>query len=203
MTTVLFTDMHADEEPGGWDRIVRCNPYELANTPRLASRWCKIHSHILFPEAPWTLWADATNLPLVDTGELSAFIEHAEIACFKHPWRHTAKAEAEECLARKLDTEENIKAALRWFEQVRFTDDYGLYGTGCVIRRNSPMVAAINGLWWWACATLTLRDQIALPYVFWTLGVVPSCLEGSPRDMNAKRGIPVTPNPYFEVTTWD
>lgn len=202
-TTVLITD----QQPGrdackGWDIVHTVPVSRFGITPRMAARYMKLNAHLMFPNAPWSVWFDQTHRPVVDLTTLVDYLRLSPIACFKHPQRTTARAEAEACRQLKLDTDEALKGMCRFFDSVDFPDTYGLYGTACVVREHSPAMASFNSLWWWACQRYTQRDQVILPWVCWTLGIVPACLPGLPRSPDADKGQPSRPNPYFEVTVW-
>lgn len=201
--TVLFTDKDVTpEQAAGWDQIVRVEASQLSVTPRRAARRLKMMPHKLFPLAPISIWFDATNDPSVNLIQLCHQLGLSDIACFRHPDRHTAREEAEICKRLKLDSDISINGLLSWFERVSFPDSNGLYVTSCLVRRHTPQIAALNELWQWAIDRWSQRDQISFPWVLWHTGITPVCIPGKPRDDNAGAGVETAPNPYFKVTVW-
>lgn len=200
-TTVLFVD-RPTEPMDGWDHIICIPSTHLAKTPRLSARCVKLFAHRLFPAAAYTVWFDATHMPIVDLCELKPFIDDSPIACFTHPVRENVKQELTVCAQHGFLDYKTVECILNWFDQVGFKDDCGLYGTACVVRRNDFYAAALNDLWWWACLAWPPRDQVMLPWVLSVLGIKPGLLKGKPRADVYAVGETLRPNPYFDVTVW-
>ena len=199
--TVLFTDQ-PPPYPACWKRVVRVEYETLAGTPRRAARRLKLQSHLLFPKAQWSVWFDATHSPVVDLSELHVPLLYSSVACFRHPRRRTIREEAATCIEQQLDTPERINQMCAFFDTLGFQDNYGLYGTACLVRRHTPQVACMNSLWWEYVSRWSHRDQISLPCVLWQAGIAPACLLGEPRPRQPVFGEPSRPNPYFDVTLW-
>jgi hypothetical protein len=201
-TTVLITD-RTESMPACWDRVIR-TPWEtLGISPRRASRSVKLSPELWFPHAAASVWFDATNVPIVDLAQL---IDSAQpdtvISCFRHPCRTMMSEEITACLEFGLDTPQLLTGFAEFCKSVGFADRSGLYGTACVARRHTPETAALNSLWRWAVNRWSMRDQVSLPWVLSTLGLVPGCLHGLPRPTVPIVGEASVPNPYFSVTLW-
>lgn len=105
---VLFTDSLA---PGNIQRgkitwEIRPLVWKHPTNDRRTSRWHKIHSHMLFPDAQYTVWIDGTQIIrkiFVAHDLVRRYIGKKHIATFRHPQRNCIYREAEKCITLKKD----------------------------------------------------------------------------------------------------
>lgn len=197
----LFTDKEVtDEQRRNWDVVVHV---PATDNPRLQARRFKYSPHIKLSDFQWSVWFDATHQPAVDLDTLGDALRYSDVACFLHPDRQTVQQEIEACKKYCKDDPARLDKTWAGMRDIGFPDDWGLFGTACLVRQHTPQIASLNALCLWGLEHWTVRDQVLFPWACWTLGIVPFTLSGQPRDDLAPLGIPTRPNPYFDVTVWD
>jgi hypothetical protein len=200
--SVLFSDepQRLRLEPAAcfWDEI-RPLAWNLPDPVRTA----RAHKHRpfeLFPDAPVSIWLDATHVPIVEMQALFDYLDDRHpLACFRHEWRDTALAEGRECQRLGLDDPQVIEQQLARYAAEGFPDRCGLYDTACLVRRHLPAVRGLQELWWQEIVAGSRRDQISFPYVLHRSGMTPAVLPGEGRSPLADFLQPHRPNPFFEV----
>lgn len=155
-------------ERSAWRTVAR-KPQQ--STPRLESRWHKIHAHLLFPHAEWTLYHDASlqlhRCPL----EFLAWCREAtknsdaDLYLFEHPERDCLYEEAKVCIELEKDTREKIEPHVAKYREMKFPEHMGLWFAGVLLRRNTPAAKRFNEMWWWELINGSHRDQVSLPVV--------------------------------------
>jgi len=140
-------------------------------TPRLESRWHKLHSHRLFPHAEWTLYFDASlqvhRCPLDFLGWCRSATgkPDCDLYLFEHPDRDCLYDEAKICMEWGKDTREHIEPHVAKYRAMAFPEHMGLWFAGVLLRRNTASVKQFNEMWWWEILNGSRRDQISLPVV--------------------------------------
>lgn len=167
---IYFTD---DGVPvSGWKVLpVDTN---IINSPRKLARYYKINSHLVLPEHDVSLWLDARFIIKEDAVE--KFVKQYrknDISCFYYPYdkRHCAYDEAEACLESRLNGKHLIHKQVAKYKSEGFPEQYGLYATGIMIRRNNEDVKRFNEVWWNEVRDFSERDQISQCYASWKTGV--------------------------------
>jgi len=98
------------------------------------------------------------------------WLDKADIALFKHPWRTCAYAEIDECVKRgKITADEGDKARSHLM-LAGFPRDFGLWALGMIARRthaNAIQQFAMPLVWTYVA--MVPRDQIWFPFVIWKL----------------------------------
>jgi hypothetical protein len=98
------------------------------------------------------------------------WLEKADMALFKHPWRTCAYAEIDECVRVGKIGEAEASKARSHLRLAGFPRDYGLWACGMVARRtHSNVLQAFVGPIWFETTSHLPRDQIWLPYVLWKI----------------------------------
>ena len=145
-------------------------------SPRWASRWCKLHPHILFPEAEVAVWLDA-NIVINDDLELD--IRHdmggiQPVGMIRHPERNCVYKEIAACRLLGKDCEERLERQRKRYESLGVPARGGLFETGVIINRlRHPRLAELYDAWWQELAAHGWRDQISLAYVLDKLKILP------------------------------
>jgi len=130
-------------------------------------------SHKFLPDADVWIWVDSNVRLLVSPEELVSkwLPDGCDLATFNHPQRNCLYGEAAECIKRKKDTASAIGNQTQAYLAEGMPRNWGLAETRVFIRRNTPQIRALNEALWNEIKTRSVRDQIALPYVCWKLGL--------------------------------
>lgn len=162
-----YPPLPAEAEPGALLRFLNRRYGDDAETwlPRLRSKYFKMLSHRLFPDAEYTLWLDARLPPLFT--DLRKFLEsfgNYDLLLSRHWCRSCLYAEANECRRLRLDKAEVIAKHIERYRREQFPENAGLWEASVLGRRESARTQAFNELWWREVRDNSLRDQISLPY---------------------------------------
>lgn len=145
---------------------------------RKHARYFKTMVHEVLPDADVSVWVDA-NLRLLAPPKIALkWLQHRDLAAFRHPDRECLFREAEFCLAVKKGTTGKIRRQIEVYKQFRMPLNYGLASTRCVVRRHTKAQKKVNEAWWKEIQTYSVRDQISLPFVCWKLGLKWSVIPG-------------------------
>ena len=160
---VLYTDK-LQKTPGIWEQqTIRLEGLEEFRL----NRWCKTHSHLLFPKAKWTIYVDGQLQLTVDPVQLVReclqWSPESQLFLFRHHERQCLYDEAEAILRIRKDRRPIVQAQIARYAAKGFPKNWGLFLGGFLIRRQP--CAAFNKLWWDEIRTGSHRDQISLPYV--------------------------------------
>jgi hypothetical protein len=166
----LYTDKLGLYAPG-WRVIVE--PRSLGLHPRMRAKWRKCYPPgdagvSLYLDGSIRLWDQAL------VGHVYEALEHADWCCYPHPERTTVEQEVEASLpmAKYQGLAEKMKAQAAFYSaQSRVAP--GLWAAGILGRRREPAVLAAGAAWYAECERWTYQDQISLPYVLATHGLVP------------------------------
>ncbi len=185
---VIFTDRPSPFLIG-WER--RPMPPQTAGMdPKTANRWCKMHPHLLFPEAAWSVYLDGNIRPIASPAPLIAEVAEAgaAIGLCRHPHRDDVAAEAQACTRMgKFDARDRarIDAQLRRYAEDGLPADHGLTENGVLVRdHRAPGLAEAMTLWWEEFLAGARRDQISLPWVLHRTGLPALRWDWSYRDPN-------------------
>ncbi len=129
---------------------------------RKESRRIKLHAPPATPPDATMLWLDASLRPKPGLLEkVKWWLDHHDVALFRHPFRDCAYEETDECVRRKkLDPRigAEIKSALALNSLPKH---WGLWACGAIAWKGE--CKPLRDAWWhWTQAT-GYRDQIALP----------------------------------------
>ena len=148
--------------------------------PRRTARYHKILSHVVFPEADYTLWLDGNVRLIGDPWRpIRRHLEDGiEIATFKHPHRNSVYEELDACVRLDKDDVDLMRAQVGRYRALGYPSGSGLAETRVVARRHSEPVRAFNQAWWSEIENGSLRDQLSFNFVLWRLGQRYAALEG-------------------------
>lgn len=173
---VLFSDEEIIAP--GWD----VRPIVWVNDdPVRTSRYHKHHPFVLFPDAEYTIWLDATHYPYTS---ILGLLTDNDITLMKHFSRTTVKEEVKACV--NMDSPEVMQRQYHDYLKEGFLDDMGLYSTTCLVRKNTERTKSFQRMWWENICKYSRRDQLSFPYCLWkakeniSCGVLPGfCREKS------------------------
>lgn len=202
-TTVFgHTDpLHEPKVAGGarfvcfTDQPLKSKHWEIVTLPKQAAptrsaRAMKALSHVTVPEADWTLWMDANFTLKVDPNELK---RHGEFVTFRHRDRTRISDEATAIIRLGKAKPAAIARQLAEYQGAGFDTPAApqreLSCNGCILRRHTAEVRALNEAWAAEIDRHTLRDQMSLDYAAWRLGFELARWPGVHNQ-----------NPYFDFT---
>lgn len=163
---VYFSDQHFKSKI--WQ--VEKPKIELENNRRTA-RWHKINSHLLFPDADYTVWIDANCDIDTEITKLLGALKRKEIGSLQHPVRECTYIEALTCKKCNLDDPKLIDVQMENYEALNFPKSYGLYETQLLVRKNTENVRQFNELWWSELERFSQRDQLSVMFALWWIGL--------------------------------
>lgn len=161
---VCFVDKLFERKSLIWDQVVVPQEFEDFS---MQSRYLKINSHKLFPNAEWTLYFDGNMQLLVDPismmEECKHFDSEADLYLFNHHDRDCLYDEAEEVMNALLSHFNRTTIQTDRYERFGFPENNGLYLGGLLLRNKN--CSKFNELWWSEFQVGSKRDQISLPWV--------------------------------------
>ncbi len=155
----------------------------LENNRRTA-RWHKINSHLLFPDADYTIWVDANCDIDTQIVKLLGQLKGNDIACIPHPQRDCAYDEADVVKRLNLDNKEKVNTQMENYKALGFPEHFGLYETQLLVRKNTEKIKDFNKLWWSEIAKFSQRDQLSVMFSLWWLNIEHSYIPRSFRIYN-------------------
>lgn len=168
----LFTD---DEE-------ITSNVWKIINYKfeddnldnRKKSRFFKCNPHLILPEHDISIWIDSSFLPLFDnTNNLLDKIAFWDknIMIYKHYTRKCLYKEANVAKGMNYDTPDIIDKQMARYKEEGFPENYGLFESGFIIRKNNDDTNKYNELWWEEIKNNSSRDQLSQMYVSWKTNI--------------------------------
>lgn len=135
----------------------------LGATPRLAAKEIKIFGDRLGEKA--TIWCDG-NIFIKDTKPFEELLKSYDIVALKHPARNCIYEEAEVCKEMKLDYSETINKQIKYYKELKYPENNGLYACGVLARNHTEKMNELCNTWWEHITKYSWRDQISFPFVF-------------------------------------
>ena len=138
------------------------------------ARWHKIIGQQLFPEYEETLWIDS-NIdilsPLLYSDLQKIRASGAPMAVAMHT-RKCSYLEAQECMKRRKDDPALIQKEYDLMKSEGFPENYGMYETHILYRRNNnPEIKTAMQTWWQMVKDFSRRDQVSFVYSLWKNGL--------------------------------
>lgn len=146
-----------------WDiRLVEC---ELS--ARKQARKYKMLPHKYLPNYDAWIWMDNSCLFKYDPVDLfELYMTNFDMCLHEHCDRSNIIQEAEVIIQRNLDDSTVVNNQIKKYLREQY-EDYGLYETGILMRRNNNHIVSFNEMWWAEINNNSIRDQISFPYVLW------------------------------------
>jgi len=146
-----------------WDiRLVDC---ELS--ARKQARKYKMLPHKYLPNYDAWIWMDNSCLFKYDPVDLfELYMTNFDMCLHEHCDRSNIIQEAEVIIQRNLDDSTIVNNQIKKYLREQY-EDYGLYETGILMRRNNSHIVSFNEMWWAEINNNSIRDQISFPYVLW------------------------------------
>lgn len=101
---------------------------------------------------------------------LDKFIEEnlkGDITLMEHNKRVCVYDEARFCINNDIGNKKDILNQIRFYKEAGFPLNFGLYGTGILIRKNTSDVIKFMKMWYNEIEKYSCRDQISFSYILW------------------------------------
>jgi len=139
----------------------------------------KIMPMIMAPGYDYYFWVDATHDVIEHPIHIiQKYLNHSDIAVFKHRERNCVYDEIEELKKLEYDYKEVLTKQSEIFRNVDFPVNYGLYELPVIAWRNTRQSQKLALRWWEFICGHSSRDQISLPFILWSLSMRPAILPG-------------------------
>jgi hypothetical protein len=166
---ICFTDRMIQDSKG-WKVL----PLPVAASDNfLASRYVKMHPHLLFPNHAYSVYVDGNvriKSPLSPL--VLGAMDRGAIAMYRHLYRNCLYAEARECAALGYDWVWRIARQVAAYAVKGFPAEWGLFEANVIIRNNrDPHLIPLMEAWWQELTHGVRRDQLSLGFLSWQLGV--------------------------------
>jgi hypothetical protein len=181
---VCFTDL-PQQTYGIW--TIQPLPKTFEESPRWASRWCKLHPHELFPDAEIAVWMDGN---VVINGDMEPYVRRVQdsglpAGMIRHPQRDCVYKEIATCIELNKDSKERLLRLQERYLSLSLPAKGGLYETNIIINNiKHPGLSAFYSVWWQELSEQSFRDQVSLPYVLDKLKLTPC--EFLPKGVSAR-----------------
>jgi hypothetical protein len=180
---ILFSDQLVLEELSTarcWSIRPAC---KLFADPRRNSRVPKILAHQYVADYDYSVWIDGSVRLLASARSLvENYLDHADIALFRHSARECLYDEAETCTALHLDDPAVIETQVAKYRREGFPAKRGLNECTVILRRHSALMESFNNAWWSEYCRHSCRDQLSFNYVLHKLGLRLALLPGTIHD---------------------
>jgi len=139
----------------------------------------KILPHLMLPGYDYYFWVDITHEVIRHPSEIiQEYMGNKEIGLFEHTHRNCVYQEANEVIRLNYDITEIVQSQINYYKNMNYPENNGLYELPVSIRKNTKTMQIMNLRWWEQICRFSSRDQISLPFVLWSLNIVPQILPG-------------------------
>jgi hypothetical protein len=154
---VIFSDVLVN----GFDECILVNLKGL--NAQKESRRYKWLIHKYYPNASLYCYLDASMVLLRSPMLNNCFV--------RHPKRNNIEIEGNKILELNKANLCDVYRQINDYKNEGFKDNLGLYQNGFFVRENNSEINILCELVWLQVENFTNRDQLALPYCLWKLGI--------------------------------
>lgn len=134
----------------------------MSNTEK--NRYFKMHPDILFPNYDYSIYIDASIMPITDLTEYVNSLNTTGIGFFIHAARKCVYDEIEACMFWGKFDEKTGNAFIEYLKSQKMPLNYGLVECGFIVRRHHSSVCKnLMDDWWNEFQKGPKRDQLTLP----------------------------------------
>ena len=151
------------DDPGG-DILNVCH-YDRFRCPRMNSRWAKMLSHKVVPDADWSIYVDGNITLRKSPEELVEMVGDHHVGVFAHYRRSTLQEEADEVKKTWPDMAQDVDLQMQGYA-ISGIDKAALCMCGVIVRWHSKLVEEMNEKWWSEFCSGAPRDQLSFPVAF-------------------------------------
>jgi len=165
---ILFTDNKYISSPSWEISHIDFIKEKLDN--RKIARYIKTNPHKILPAHDVSIWVDHCYIPKIKNFEdflnQISFL-NKNVMCYNHNERNCSYKEANVCKSKNLDNHTVIDNQINGYITEKFPNNYGLFDTGFMIRKNNEIVNNFNEFWWNEIKHKSGRDQLSQMYSSW------------------------------------
>lgn len=180
----MFTD-EPDLAVAGWTTVY-CEPHPLidsamivdlaksrsvdpaATEPMMVHKYWKTHPDQALPLAEISIWLDA-SMEVIKPNFIQLCLDALgtdDWVVVTHPWRNCIFLEADYSATLPRYDAACLKRQSDWYHEIGHPLGWGLFATGAMIRRHTPIVKEVSENWWQECVNWSHQDQVSLPVLF-------------------------------------
>lgn len=182
----IFTDDVIENNDSSWKkRKVFFQKFEsLSNAQK--NRFVKMHPHLLFPEYDYSVYIDGNIEVVTDFTEFIHNFNEYGIKFHLHFNRHCAYDEIDECIRQNKCSVEELEKYREKLLEEGFPRNFGLLEAPVICRKHHVDICkTIMEKWWDEYLNDISRDQLALAYVLYHMGIDLNKLGGLGRDIHS------------------
>jgi hypothetical protein len=141
---------------------------------RLKSRFLKTNPHKVLPDHDVSIWIDhCFDFRFKDVNEMIKKIGFVDenIMLYKHDERNCIYDEGVKVSKLNLEIPSVVEVQMTKYRTEGFPENYGLYQTGFMFRKNNKLINQFNDIWWNEIKHHSGRDQLSQVYSAWKSGV--------------------------------
>jgi len=170
-TYIVFGNSSVD----GWETAEIKRKFEDSRRQARMYKWLA-HKYI---KAEYSLWIDSNVIINTNLDELvDKYLNDCDIAICLHRDRNCIYKEAEVCRRYRLDKPEIIDKQIKHYRNSGYPKNNGLHETTVVLRRHTKDIEKFNEAVWNKIKHGSIRDQLAVDYVAWDMGIKIGTLPG-------------------------
>lgn len=174
---VLLTD----RKPSLWRRLLRRSRWQVRvfENPGLDltrySRLPKLKPHLFFQDYDYSVYIDGNARFERDPTALLEALNWPDFAVSEHPFRDNLYDEFSECSRMGYDAPDVFARQEEKYRAAGLSDPAPLYENNLILRRhNETKVKELGDAWFLELGEQSKRDQLSLPYVCWSKGLLPT-----------------------------
>lgn len=182
----IFTDGDIKKQDSAWvkKKVYYDEFNSLTNAQK--NRYVKMHPHLLFPNYEYSIYVDGNIEVVTDFTEFIQEFNEYGVKLHTHFNRHCAYDEIEECIKQKKCSIEQLVNYRRKLLNENFPRDYGLLEAPVICRKHHLAICkTIMEKWWDEYINCISRDQLALVYILYHMGIDLNKLGGLGRDIHS------------------
>lgn len=147
----------------------------------------KILPELFLQNYDYWFWCDPTH-DVVEKPEviINQYMKENDIAVFGHTSRNCVYQEAEELKRLNYDYYHNIDNQIQFYRMLNYPENNGLWELSTFVRKNTQRIRTLNLMLFELICRYSSRDQLAMPFALWRLGIVPTVLPGRANGYNEK-----------------
>jgi hypothetical protein len=148
---------------------------------RLKARYLKTNPHKVLPNHDISIWIDHcfdykfTNVEDIinDIG-----FKNENIMLYKHEERKCIYREGEKVIEMNLEIPQVVERQMLKYQTEGFPENFGLYQSGFMFRKNNKKVNEFNEVWWNEIKNHSGRDQLSQVYASWKVSLPIGTISG-------------------------
>lgn len=182
----IFTDSVVLKSTSAWNvRPFWSQEFQkFTNTEK--NRFIKMHPHLLFPEYDYSIYVDGNIEIVTDLTEFIQSFNEYGLKLHKHFRRNCIYEEIDECIVQKKCDISQLIEYKEKLHRINFPKNFGLLEAPMICREHhNSRCIEIMEKWWDEFYLNIRRDQIALVYVLYIMGLDIDKLAGLGRDIHS------------------